>query len=89
VYDAFEMRSRIKLRSCELKILAMSKIFRSPYFRPEQKVKFIGGEGIIREIKSDFNTWIYHVEMALGKEPIFGRIGAETTIVLHESELWG
>jgi hypothetical protein len=52
-------------------------------------VKFIGGEGIIREIKSDFNTWIYHVEMALGKEPIFGRIGAETMIVLHESELWG
>jgi hypothetical protein len=59
-----------------------------PGFYLDQRVSFIGGEGIVRRYKSEAKTWTYFVEMALGTEPDFGRIGAETMIVLTEADLY-
>jgi len=50
-------------------------------------VIFIGGSGIIRSCKSEAGTWNYLVEMALGAQPVFGRVGAETMLVLTEADL--
>jgi hypothetical protein len=58
-----------------------------PKFHHRQRVRFIGGEGIVRNYKSGFGGWIYLVEMALGLEPDFGRIGAETMVLLNETDL--
>ncbi|MEH2142659.1 hypothetical protein [Nostoc sp.] len=52
-----------------------------------QWVRFIGGEGIVRSYKPESGTWIYLIEMALGQEPDFGRVGAETMILLTEADL--
>jgi hypothetical protein len=59
-----------------------------PGFHLDQQVSFIGGQGIVRGCKSEAKTWTYFVEMALGTEPDFGRIGAETMIVLTEADLY-
>lgn len=56
-------------------------------FNREQKVKFVGGEGIVRNFKFEDEHWLYVVEMPLGREPEFGRIGAETMVLLSEIEL--
>jgi hypothetical protein len=64
--------------------------FNSPLERlypPNQKVRFIGGEGIVRESNFEDGTWKYLVEMPQGKEPTFGRAGAETMVLLNEREL--
>lgn len=64
--------------------------FNSPLERqypPNQKVRFIGGEGIVRSSSFEGGTWRYLVEMPQGKEPIFGRAGAETMVLLNEREL--
>jgi hypothetical protein len=58
-----------------------------PKFRHKQQVRFSGGEGIVRNYKSEFGGWTYVVEMTLGLEPDFGRIGAETMVLLTEAEL--
>lgn len=58
-----------------------------PKFRNTQWVSFIGGEGIVRSYKLEEGTWMYLIEMALGLEPNFGRVGAETTILLTEADL--
>jgi hypothetical protein len=56
-------------------------------FALTQRVKFVGGEGIVRNFKFEAGNWIYLVEMPLELEPKFGRIGAETMVVLNEREL--
>jgi hypothetical protein len=58
-----------------------------PKFRNTQWVSFVGGEGIVRSYKPESGTWTYLIEMALGLEPDFGRVGAETMILLTEADL--
>lgn len=58
-----------------------------PKFNPQQKVSFIGGSGEVKQLKREAGNWIYTVEMHMGLEPDFGRIGAETTIVLEEQDI--
>ncbi|MBW4452102.1 MAG: hypothetical protein KME55_05155 [Nostoc indistinguendum CM1-VF10] len=58
-----------------------------PKFRATQWVSFIGGEGIVRSYTPESGTWTYLIEMALGLEPDFGRVGAETMILLTEEDL--
>lgn len=58
-----------------------------PKFRDKQRVRFVGGEGVVRNYKFEFGGWIYLVEMALGLEPNFGRVGAETMVFLDEADL--
>lgn len=58
-----------------------------PRYAKNQFVSFLGGVGTIRNYGPDSNTWKYAVEMEMGPEPIFGRIGGETTILLHESDI--
>ncbi|MGV2826561.1 hypothetical protein [Myxosarcina sp. GI1(2024)] len=61
--------------------------FTQPKFYPHQTVSFIGGTGKIINRQLEANKWIYTVEMIMGSEPEFGRVGTETTIVLQESEI--
>lgn len=61
---------------------------RVPKFRHTQRVSFVGGEGIVRSYKSESGSWTYLVEMALGLEPNFGRVGAETMVLLNEADLY-
>ncbi len=56
-------------------------------FNYGQLVKFVGGEGIIKSFKYENRAWTYLIEMPLGIEPIFGRVGAETMILIEETEL--
>lgn len=56
-------------------------------FNHGQFVKFIGGEGVIKSFKFEDLNWTYLVEMPLGIEPTFGRVGAETMIWIEETEL--
>ncbi|MBD1867051.1 hypothetical protein H6F95_06985 [Cyanobacteria bacterium FACHB-471] len=56
-------------------------LIRRPMFRPMQRVSFVGGEGIVRSYKPNAGTWAYLVEMPLGLNPDFGRVGAETGYV--------
>jgi hypothetical protein len=58
-----------------------------PRFRPKQRVRFVGGEGVVRNYNSGIRGVMYLIEMALGPEPSFGRIGPETTIILNEADL--
>ena len=58
-----------------------------PRFDCHQTVRFFGGIGKIKNIQRQAICWIYHVEMIQGIEPDFGRIGAETTIVLEEQDI--
>ena len=58
-----------------------------PKFRQEQVVCFQGGTGRIDSYYWESGIWVYIVEMALGPEPDTGRVGSETTIVLHEEEV--
>ncbi len=58
-----------------------------PKFRQQQKVYFLGGSGKVKKLEKEVNAWIYTVEMHMGLEPDFGRIGAETTIVLQEEDI--
>lgn len=58
-----------------------------PKFQPRQKVSFLGGTGQIKGCQREADTWIYTIEMSMGERPDFGRVGAETTIVLEEREI--
>lgn len=58
-----------------------------PKFAPNQIVRFIGGMGKIRTIQQQDSRWVYTIEMSMGVEPDFGRVGAETTIVLAEQDI--
>ncbi len=59
-----------------------------PKFHAEFPVSFTGGEGTVRGAKWEFGRWIYLVEMALGIEPEFGRIGPEAMVLLDETDLY-
>jgi hypothetical protein len=63
------------------------KLYRSPNFCPTQRVRFVGGEGVVRSCKTEAGSWTYLVEMPLGREPSFGRVGPEAMVVLNESDL--
>ena len=57
-------------------------------FHLHQQVSFVGGEGIVRNFKYENGNWQYLVEMPLSLPmPKFGRIGAETIVLLDEIEL--
>jgi len=58
-----------------------------PKFCRGQRVCFAGGEGTVQTCKFEAGNWAYHLKMAMGLEPDFGRAGCETTIVLAEFEL--
>lgn len=58
-----------------------------PRFSRGQRVGFAGEEGMIQTYKSEARTWAYQVQMAMGLEPDFGRVGYETTRVLVENDL--
>ncbi|KAF3886845.1 MULTISPECIES: hypothetical protein [Nostocales] len=60
-----------------------------PKFNKYQVVRFVGGVGKILYFQPDSHTWKYAVEMAKGPEPDMGRIGPETTILLHEEDIDG
>jgi hypothetical protein len=59
-----------------------------PKFCNEHLVSFAGGEGIVRRANWECDRWTYLVEMALGEEPEFGRIGPETMVLLDETDLY-
>ena len=64
--------------------------FNSPLKRlypSNQKVRFLGGEGVVRSSSFEGGTWRYLVEMPQGREPTFGRADAETMVLLNEREL--
>jgi hypothetical protein len=64
--------------------------FNSPLerlYEQNSKVSFVGGEGIVRSSHFEGGTWRYLVEMPQGREPTFGRAGAETMVLLNEREL--
>jgi hypothetical protein len=65
----------------------MPTIEKNNTFKVAQQVQFVGGEGIVRHIKFEAQNWTYLVEMPLGQSPEFGRVGAETMVVLSEAEL--
>lgn len=66
----------------------MPQIFvRLHSFDLNRQVNFVGGEGIVRGVKFEGGTWKYLVEMPQGREPAFGRVGAETMVLLSETEL--
>lgn len=65
----------------------ISSVVSMPKFRPNQDVRFIGGEGKVKELHPLSGSWWYKVEMAMGPMPDMGRIGYETTIVLPETDL--
>ncbi len=58
-----------------------------PSFNRTQRVKFVGGEGVVRNYKYENGNWTYLVEMDLGPAPKFGRVGAETMILLDRIDL--
>lgn len=58
-----------------------------PQFGRGQTVGFIGGIGTIKDLRFEAGIWTYAIEMILGPEPDMGRIGSETTILLHEADL--
>jgi hypothetical protein len=58
-----------------------------PRFDKNQRVWFVGGVGTIRYCRVESGTWTYGVEMEMGPEPDMGRIGSETTILLHEADI--
>jgi hypothetical protein len=62
--------------------------YRKPKFDCDQTVSFIGGEGQIKSIQRQDARWSYIIEMSMGAKPDFGRIGAETTIVLEEQDIF-
>ena len=56
-------------------------------YEHNRRVSFVGGEGIVKSSHFESGTWKYLVEMPQGKEPTFGRAGAETMVFLNEREL--
>lgn len=67
--------------------MSINCLLTKPKFTPNQTVRFIGGRGKIKSIQQQDSHWVYTIEMSLGAEPDFGRVGAETTIVLAEQDL--
>jgi hypothetical protein len=66
-----------------------NKLIVPPKFNKNQVVHFIGGVGMILDLQVDSGTWKYAIEMEKGSETDIGSIGAETTILLHETDIDG
>jgi hypothetical protein len=64
------------------------KSYQTPSFKSGQVVYFLGGIGTITDCQPLSGSWIYSIRMPLGHEPVCGRLGAETTVLLPESELY-
>jgi hypothetical protein len=62
-------------------------LVKAPDFHCDQRVSFVGGEGVVRSHRFEAESWLYLVEMSLGPEPQFGRVGSETMLVLSEADL--
>lgn len=58
-----------------------------PKWGIDEMVSFAGGIGIVKSYHPESSTWTYAVEMEMASEPIFGRLGTETTILLHEEDI--
>lgn len=56
-------------------------------YQRDRQVSFIGGEGMVKGSSFEGGNWKYLIEMPQGKEPTFGRAGAETMVFLNEREL--
>ncbi len=56
-------------------------------FSMVEMVRFAGAVGRIKSYRPNVNTWTYAVEMEMGPEPDFGRVGGETTLLLDEADL--
>lgn len=65
----------------------VASVMSQPRFGRGQSVRFTGREGIVQDYTSEAGTWAYQIEMAMGQEPDFGRVGYETTVFLVEAEL--
>jgi hypothetical protein len=77
----------IKTIEKKLESLMRENTIPVPRFEKNQIVEFVGGIGKIKNYYSESNKWIYLVEMAMGPEPDFGRIGPETMILLPETDI--
>jgi hypothetical protein len=58
-----------------------------PRFSKDAMVRFAGAVGRIKSYQPHSSTWIYAVEMEMGAEPDFGRVGPETTLLLDEADI--
>ena len=58
-----------------------------PRFSRDEIVRFAGVVGRIKSYQPNLNTWTYTVEMEMGPEPDFGRVGSETTLLLEEADI--
>lgn len=58
-----------------------------PKWGIDETVSFAGCIGIVKSYHPESSTWTYAVEMEMASEPIFGRLGPETTILLHEEDI--
>lgn len=67
--------------------LTNTKVMTMPKFSKKQKVGFVGGTGTIKNCLPESGTWTYAVEMELGPEPEMGRVGSETTVLFHETDI--
>jgi len=67
----------------------MRHIKTHPKWGNDLMVRFLGGVGKIKSFRPESNSWSYAVEMDMGPEPDFGRVGAETTIILYEDDILG
>ena len=59
-----------------------------PKFSTHQEVRFMGGKGKIKSIQQQDKGWAYTIKMSMGVKPDFGRVGAETTIILEEQDIY-
>jgi hypothetical protein len=60
----------------------------TPKFCREQAVWFFGGTGVVCNYQHKAGTWTYLIKMDLEPDSAFGRIGAETMVLLSEVDLY-
>ena len=58
-----------------------------PKFQRWQQVNFSGGSGTVKSYQAEAGSWSYVIQMEMGPEPEFGRVGSETEILLFETDL--
>jgi hypothetical protein len=68
-------------------VFRSATVLKMPSFRNNQRVKFSSGEGIVRKFQYELGSWDYLIEIEAGQYPDFGRVGAETMVILREAEL--
>lgn len=62
-------------------------VLTAPRFQREQQVSFLGGSGTIKSYEAEAGMWTYLIQMEMGPEPTFGRVGGETEILLAEVDI--